>query len=115
MRWSPAGRMLGACQRDRHRPRDGPGTTRGAAPGDRGAPDGPDDTLKYEEVYLKPYETFAAAEASIGRFIGDVDNTKRLHSGLGYASPERVRSRPALRDGTPPAWGTLRHASPRVA
>ena len=70
MRWSPAGRMLGACQRDRHRPRDGPGTTRGAAPGDRGAPDGPDDTLKYEEVYLQPYETFAAAEASIGHFIG---------------------------------------------
>jgi len=49
-------------------------------------------TLKYEEVYLQQYETFAAAEASIGRFIGDVYNTKRLHSGLGYASPSEFEA-----------------------
>ncbi len=49
-------------------------------------------TLKYEEVYLQQYETFAAAEASIGRFIGDVYNTKRLHSGLGYASPDEFEA-----------------------
>lgn len=44
-------------------------------------------TLKYEEVYLRDYRTFAEAEANIGRFIGDVYNTKRLHSGLGYRPP----------------------------
>ena len=49
-------------------------------------------TLKYEEVYLQQYETFAAAEASIGHFIGDVYNTKRLHSGLGYASPSEFEA-----------------------
>jgi transposase InsO family protein len=44
-------------------------------------------TLKCEEVYLHDYRTFAEAEANIGRFIGDVYNTKRLHSGLGYRPP----------------------------
>jgi putative transposase len=40
-------------------------------------------TLKREEVYLKDYQTFADAEANLGQFIEDVDNTKRLHSSLG--------------------------------
>lgn len=44
-------------------------------------------TLKYEEVHLKHYTTFAEAEANIGQFIEDVYNTKRLHSSLGYVPP----------------------------
>jgi len=44
-------------------------------------------TLKREEVYLKDYQTFADAEAHLGRFIEDVYNTKRLHSSLGYRPP----------------------------
>jgi putative transposase len=44
-------------------------------------------TLKQEEVYLHDYQTFAEAEASIGRFIDDVYNQKRLHSALGYRPP----------------------------
>ncbi len=44
-------------------------------------------TLKCEEVYLQDYRTFAEAEATIGRFIEDVYNAKRLHSSLGYLPP----------------------------
>jgi putative transposase len=44
-------------------------------------------TLKCEEVSLQQYRTFAEAEATIGRFIEDVYNTKRLHSSLGYLPP----------------------------
>lgn len=45
-------------------------------------------TLKYEEVYLNEYETFSDALENIGGFIDDVYNKKRLHSSLGYRSPE---------------------------
>ena len=54
-------------------------------------------TLKCEEVYLQQYETLAEAEASIDRFIGDVYNTKRLHSSLGYVPPSEFEA-----TGSPP-------------
>jgi transposase InsO family protein len=44
-------------------------------------------TLKYEEVHLNDYESFADAYASIERFLEDVYNHKRLHSALGYRPP----------------------------
>ena len=45
-------------------------------------------TLKYEEVYLNEYNSFADAVKNIGGFIDIVYNKKRLHSSLGYKSPE---------------------------
>ena len=44
-------------------------------------------TLKYEEVYLKQYQTFEEAEANLSQFIEDVYNEKRLHSSLGNVPP----------------------------
>lgn len=56
-------------------------------------------TLKYEEVYLKDYRTFAEAEANLDRFIADVYNTKRLHSSLGYLPPVEFEAAVALAAG----------------
>jgi len=44
-------------------------------------------TLKYEEVYLNDYDTFAEVLASVEHFIDAVYNHKRLHSAIGYLPP----------------------------
>jgi transposase InsO family protein len=44
-------------------------------------------TLKCEEVYLRQYRDAEDARASIGAFIDEVYNCRRLHSALGYQSP----------------------------
>lgn len=50
-------------------------------------------TLKKEEVYLSDYDNLADARNSIGLFIEDVYNTKRLHSALGYLPPAEFESK----------------------
>ena len=50
-------------------------------------------TLKYEEVYLREYESMAEARASISHFLEAVYNQKRLHSALGYIPPAEFEQR----------------------
>ena len=49
-------------------------------------------TLKVEEVYLKEYKTFEDAYHNIQRFIEDVYNAKRLHSSIGYKTPNEMEA-----------------------
>jgi len=46
-------------------------------------------TLKYEEVYLKTYESVAQARLDIGQYIHWY-NTRRRHQGLGYITPQQA-------------------------
>jgi transposase InsO family protein len=45
-------------------------------------------TLKNEEVYLWEYETYQDVVTRLPYFLEQVYNRKRLHSGIGYRSPE---------------------------
>ena len=80
-------------------------------------------TLKREQVDGRPYRDLAQASADIGAFIDTIYNRKRLHSALGYRSPEQFEAwhqatpRPgedgaARRDGyAPPSPEQLRETT----
>jgi putative transposase len=46
-------------------------------------------SVKYEEVYLRAYDSVAEARASIGRYL-DFYNSKRPHSSLGARTPDQA-------------------------
>lgn len=50
-------------------------------------------TFKYEEVYLKDYENYPDAYNNIGPFIDEVYNKKRIHSSIGYLTPEEYEKK----------------------
>ena len=54
-------------------------------------------TLKCEEVYLNEYESFSDAYRNLKRFIEDVYNVKRIHSGIGYRTPFEVEKEVGLK------------------
>lgn len=50
-------------------------------------------TLKYDEVLLNDYETFDDVLERLPRFIQEVYNKRRLHSSLGYKTPEEYEQK----------------------
>ena len=54
-------------------------------------------TLKCEQVYLADYRDLEDARDRIGAFLEDYYNRRRLHSSLGYRSPEQFEAAAANR------------------
>ena len=61
--------------------------SRKAAPWENGRVESFIKTLKAEEVSLRQYQNLEQARRSIGHFLEDVYNQRRLHSALGYLPP----------------------------
>lgn len=55
-------------------------------------------TFKYEEVYMSEYESYNDALDNIERFIEQVYNQKRLHSGIGYMPPAEFEQQYKLKE-----------------
>jgi transposase InsO family protein len=49
-------------------------------------------TIKQEEVYLKEYETFTDVIDNVPLFLEKVYNKERIHSRLGYLTPDEFES-----------------------
>jgi putative transposase len=60
-------------------------------------------TLKQEEIDARPYATMENLEEQIAEFIEQVYNKVRLHSALGYLSPEEFEAR-QVPPGGMPTW-----------
>lgn len=66
-----------------------PSMSRPANPYDNGACESFMKTLKVEEIYCQQYRDLEELSASIDEFIGNYYNRYRLHSALGYKTPEK--------------------------
>jgi transposase InsO family protein len=89
-----------------------PSMSRAGCPWDNAMAESFMKTLKAEEVDGSAYRDLDDARRRIGQFIDTVYNPQRLHSALGYLSPEEFEARHANYPQSPTA---RRPRSPRAA
>ena len=73
-------------------------------------------TLKQEEIYCNQYADFDQLSQHLEEFLGAYYNRLRLHSALGYRTPEefeRDAAAPASPGGTPDA-AVMKFFSPPI-
>jgi transposase InsO family protein len=69
-------------------------------------------TLKQEEIYARPYRDLPELEQHLEEFMGQFYNRERLHSALGYRSPEEFEAKVARErsvQGMPAALTLTQH------
>jgi putative transposase len=69
-----------------------PSMSRTANPYDNAACESFMKTLKYEEIHCRQYSTIEELSVNMEEFIDQYYNRKRLHSALGYRSPEEFEA-----------------------
>ena len=89
-----------------------PSMSRGGCPYDNAKAESFMKTLKTEEVDGSAYRNLAQARAAVGGFIEDVYNRHRLHSALGYLSPQEYEEAQLWTAVPPPTAATTATAVP---
>jgi putative transposase len=97
-----------------------PSMSRPANPYDNAACESFMKTLKQEEIYCRQYRDFAELSAHLEEFIGNYYNRQRLHSALGYRTPEEFErdvagAGPASAPGAAATVAYFRPPCPSVA
>jgi len=70
-------------------------------------------TLKQEEIYCNQYADFSELSAHLEEFIDTYYNRQRLHSALGYQTPEEFEQDAMAKGGSIPAAATMKMLAPR--
>jgi transposase InsO family protein len=89
-----------------------PSMSRPANPYDNASCESFMKTLKREEIYANTYRDLDHLRRNIAAFIEQYYNRDRLHSALGYQSPEEFEQ--AASSATPATGATMRFFRPRV-
>ena len=75
-------------------------------------PDTDAKTLKQDEIYARPYQDLPELEQHMEEFMDQFYNRERLHSALGYRSPEEFEAKVARErsaQGMPAALTLTQH------
>jgi len=82
-----------------------PSMSRPANPYDNASCESFMKTLKREEIYANEYESLEHLQSNVEEFIERYYNQKRLHSALGYRSPEEFEQQSAREDDPTTTFG----------